>query len=360
MKKYRVAIIGYGRSGRDIHVGLLKQLPDLYEIVAIVDEDAGRREMIRKETDAEVCADYKELFDRTDLDFVINASYSKDHGPISIDLMEHGFNVLSEKPAANGTEQFAKILEASEKTGRFYYVFQQYRFSPSFIKIKDVIASGVLGRILQITANYDGFGRRWDWQTVQAMQGGSLFNTGPHPVDQTLDLMGFPEGIEVRAVFDRAHTYGDAEDYVKMLLTAPGAPVGDVEITSTNAFPHDQYLIQGTRGTLHGNTKHLEWKYYVEAEQKSQKLTLETLRKEDGAPMYCSEKLTFHEEEWTAEGLEANDGQAKGLAFYRALYDMIDKGTPFPITHEQIMKQMIVMDEAHKQNAEKLPRFVEI
>ena len=54
MKKYRVGVIGYGRSGRDIHVGLLKSLPDLYEIVAVVDEDAGRREMIRKETDAEV------------------------------------------------------------------------------------------------------------------------------------------------------------------------------------------------------------------------------------------------------------------------------------------------------------------
>ena len=46
LKKIRVALIGYGRSGRNIHRKLLLQLPDKYEFVAFVEQDKERREMI--------------------------------------------------------------------------------------------------------------------------------------------------------------------------------------------------------------------------------------------------------------------------------------------------------------------------
>jgi predicted dehydrogenase len=39
MKAIRTAIVGYGRSGRNIHTHLLRQLPDLYQIVAYVESD---------------------------------------------------------------------------------------------------------------------------------------------------------------------------------------------------------------------------------------------------------------------------------------------------------------------------------
>ena len=49
MKKLKAAIIGYGRSGRDIHTKLLKELPELFEIVCYVDGDTQRQEMIKNE-----------------------------------------------------------------------------------------------------------------------------------------------------------------------------------------------------------------------------------------------------------------------------------------------------------------------
>ena len=42
----------------------------------------------------------------------------------------------------------------------------------------------------EFAANWSGFGRRWDWQTLQSECGGNLFNTGPHPVDQAVVLFG--------------------------------------------------------------------------------------------------------------------------------------------------------------------------
>jgi scyllo-inositol 2-dehydrogenase (NADP+) len=352
MKKIRVAIIGYGRSGRNIHRGLLTQLPELYEIAAIVDEDPQRQEMIKAEAGFDALHSYTDIFKLDNIDLIVNASYSHQHQPISYDCLEHGYNVLSEKPAATNQADFAKLLDAAEKHGCRYHVFQQYRFSAAFQKIQEVIASGVLGRVVHIGMNYGGFSRRWDWQTIHDMAAGSLLNTGPHPVDHTLALMGFPEDVQVFCAMDRALTSGTGEDYVKLILKAPNGPVGDIEITSCNAFREDTFLIQGTKGTLKGNTKHLDWKYYIPENEPERPVTTIPLRDENGEPIYCREKLTIHEASWDASGEQENDGNFKGLAFYRSLYRALVENVPFEIDNSHIMLQMKVMEEAHKQNTD--------
>ncbi|MGI6671931.1 MAG: Gfo/Idh/MocA family protein [Christensenellales bacterium] len=354
MTKIRVAIIGYGRSGRNIHRDLLVQLPEKYELVAFVDVDEDRRRMIREETGLEPLSDYRQLFGREDIDLVINASYSYEHACISCDLLLNGFNVLSEKPAAEDVAEFQQVLAAQRVSGKDYYVFQQYRFAPAYQKVKEIIASGLLGRIVQVSFHFDGFARRWDWQTVHAFTAGSLHNTGPHPMDWALDMMGFPQAdeLEVFCAMDRAHTAGNAEDYVKLLLRAPGAPVAEIEISACFGFGKDTYQVHGTRGCLTGADKGLSWKYYRDDEVAPLKLHTQPLRDDQGQPIYCREKLPVHEETWQPNEWEADAFNAKGLNFYNALYDTLTAGAPFLITNEQILLQMAVTEEAYWQNEE--------
>ena len=71
MKKMRIAIIGQGRSGRDIHGKFfLSELNDICEVVAIVDAIEGRRERAKTEFGCDVYADYRELFNRNDIDLI--------------------------------------------------------------------------------------------------------------------------------------------------------------------------------------------------------------------------------------------------------------------------------------------------
>lgn len=357
MKKIRVAVIGYGRSGRDIHKHLLDQLTEQYTIVGFVDKDEQRRKMIEQETGLKAMCDYTELFARkNEIDLVVNASFTQDHVRISKDLLEHGFRVLSEKPAANTVEEFDSLVKAAETDGAEYLIFQQYRFSPSYQKIKELIASGILGEILQVDLRYDNFSRRWDWQTLQACEAGSLRNTGPHPVDHALDLMGFPEDIQVTSRLRCAHTFGDANDYVKLILEAEDAPLLDVEISSANAYCSHTYLVQGTRGCLVGDTSRLDWKYYREEEAPEHEVVRGALRNEKGEPIYCNEKLPMHEDFWLAVGEEKDDFNCKGLALYRNLYGHLTKGESFLIQHDQVRKQVAVMQEAHRQNNRYMPR----
>ncbi len=360
MKALKVGIIGYGRSGRDIHTHLFKQLPDMYEVVAVADSDDQRQGMIQNELGCKAFNSYEEFYNCKDLDFVVNASFSHMHSTISKALLNNGLNVLSEKPAANNEKEFISVLETAQATGKKYFVFQQYRFSPSYIKLKDVLASGCLGRIVQIELHFNGFARRWDWQTIQGFNAGSLLNTGPHPVDIALDLMSFPENPKVTCFMDRAQTYGDAEDFVKLLLSAESAPLLEIEISSCNAFSDFTYLVQGTRGTLKGDTKKLDWKYYDESKQPHQELTKIPLRNEKGEPLYCREKLETSTGSWEATGAELDDFNYKGLGFYRSFYEAFTTGKPFMIQNDHVRKQMKVIEQSHLQNDDKLKAFVKM
>ena len=62
---------------------------------------------------------------------------------------------------------------------------------------------------------------------------------------------------------DRVNTFGDAEDYVKMILTAPNRPLIDIEISSCNAYPSFTYNIQGSNGGLKGDMKDIKWRLNI-------------------------------------------------------------------------------------------------
>ena len=221
------------------------------------------------------------------------------------------------------------------------------------MKMREIVASGKLGRPVQYTFNFDGFARRWDWQTVHGFSAGSLRNTGPHPMDWALDVMGHPQDIDVFCAMDRAHTYGDGEDYVKMILRAPGAPVCDIEISSAFGFGgKDTYQVHGTRGCLTGTDNGLKWKYYVDEEAPEQHLTTTPLRTEDCTPIYCGEELPMHEEEWIPNAEEARTFNSKGLNYYNALYDTLTTGAPFLIKNDEILLQLKITEEAYRQNAD--------
>lgn len=348
MKKLNVAIIGQGRSGRDIHGAFFcSKLNEKYNLVAVVDALEERRARAAKECSCDVYSDYRELFGRTDIDLVVNSTFSHMHAPVSIDLLNHGFNVVCEKPFAKHYEDGCRVVNAAKKNGRMINVFQQSRLAGYFTKICELLDSGKLGEIMQISISFSGFARRWDWQTSQEYAGGGVRNTGPHPLDQALDLLGFPDNVGVFSRLGRANTFGDADDYAKIILTAPGKPLIDVEISSCNAYAPYTYIISAKNGSLRAKLKHIEVKYFNPATAPERKQILEPLCNEAGLPAYCGEKLDWIEEEYDLP----NDVMTVAVRdYYDMIYDYLTAGKPMRIQPEQVLKQLKVIDLIHAQN----------
>ena len=351
MKKMRVAIIGQGRSGRNIHGKFFKSADnDFCQVVCVVEADGARRARAAAEYGCDTVADYKELFDRKDIDVVVNASYSQMHYPITKELLAHGFNVLCEKPFARSYYECMDLILTAKKHKAVVTAFHQSLYNPAFLHVKKVIASGKLGNVLQINLKYSGFARRWDWQTLQACCAGGSYNTGPHPIGQALDLLGWDKDAKVAfSSLDTVLTSGDGDDYSKIILSAPGKPVVDIEVISADAFAGDYvFKIYGSNGTLLSTNSSYKLKYVEDFSVYPERPVIkEFLAGPDGMPMYCSEKLSFTEEEGKIEG-SSFDVAVKD--FYQMLYRAVMLGEALDITPEHAAQVIAVIEACHAQN----------
>jgi len=349
MKRIKVGIIGQGRSGRDIH-GLYLVKDRRFRIVAAVDSLADRRERAEREFGCDTYKEHRPLLKREDLDLIVNSSPSHLHVPITLAALRAGFNVLCEKPMAPRARDVDRMIAASERAGRLLAIYQQSRFAPYFQQIRKVIASGVLGRIVQVNVAANGFSRRWDWQTLREFNGGNLLNTGPHPLDQALRLLDSPEMPKVSCFMDRANTYGDAEDHVLLTLRAEGRPLIHLEVSSCCAYPTFGYNIYGTRGGLKADASHMDWKYYRADRAPKQKLTRRPICQPDGTPAYCREKLTWVEKSWDVPPRKKDLFGSMAGMFYNMLYKTLTAGAPLEITPQQVRQQIAVIEECQRQN----------
>lgn len=350
MKKLNLAIIGQGRSGKNIHGAYyVSEANTYYNVKYVVDADAQRREVsLERYPGCQVFADYQQLFACDDIDLVVNATYSEMHYPITKDLLSHGFNVLVEKPFARSRYECEELIRLAEAKGVLLAVFQQTFLAPFYPFAKELAASGKLGQILQVDLRYNGFSRRWDWQTLQKKCAGGAYNTGPHPIGIALGFLDFsPEAKLVYSKLATAMTSGDSDDYAKLILTAPGKPVVDVEINNTDAYTKHNLKIQGTRGTFQCTPKSYEMTYIIDGENPERPVQETFLADGENKPIYCSEKLIKHTEEGTFDGDAFNTGTQ---LLYEQIYFAITEGKPMTVTAQMAAQIVGIIEEAHAAN----------
>ena len=350
MRKLNVAIIGQGRSGRNIHGSYyLSENNKYFNLKYVVDKDPVLRADAEKRYPfVTTLSSYKELFKIKDIDLVVNASYSDEHYAITLDLLKHKFNVLSEKPFAANRYECDVLINTAKENGVILAPFQNTQTSPFYLDALQTAKSGILGEIKQVSIRYNSLSRRWDWQTLQKKLGGSAYNTGPHPICMALGFLDFdPQTKVVYSKLGICATSGDAEDYVKIILEAPDHPVVDIEMNSTDPFTDYNLKLVGTRGSMKSTPAKYTKKYYLDSENPPRPVIEKSLRNDEGLPVYCSEKLVTHEESGEYNGNAFNVGTA---AIYEGVYYAITKGKELKVSCEQSAMTVGVIETVHAQN----------
>lgn len=350
MKKLSLAVIGQGRSGKDIHGAYYLSKDNLFfDVKYVVDEDAARRELVKGlYGDAVVLSNYTELFDKK-VDIVVNATYSDEHYAVCKDLLNRGFNVLTEKPFARNAYECDDLIKTAKDKGVKLAVFQQTFYAPFYGYAKQLIKDGILGEVKQISIFYNNFARRWDWQTLQKRMGGNAYNTGPHPIGMALGFLDFDKNARVAySKMSSADLFaGDADAYCKIILDAPKKPVLDVEINNTDAFSPFNIKIQGTKGTFKCTPSKYDMKYIVDGENEVRTVSDKFIHDENYQPIYCKEKLIAHELSGDFNGDAFGVGTAR---LYEDLYYYITENKPMFVTAEMAKAVISVIEEAHAEN----------
>jgi predicted dehydrogenase len=122
----KVAVIGVGHLGRH-HARLYAGLPDV-ELVAVADIQSARAQEIAALYNTRPYTDYRELFGR--IDAASLAVPTVDHARIGIDLLEHGIDVLVEKPMASTLEEAGALIHAASRHSRVLQIGHVERFNP--------------------------------------------------------------------------------------------------------------------------------------------------------------------------------------------------------------------------------------
>ncbi len=151
MKK--IAVIGYGGRGCN-YTNLCKGMKDKYEITAVIDNSKDKLAQAKKITGLQD----NQLFSSLDsfleapktADWLFVCTQDKDHKEHSVKALKKGYNLLLEKPIACTPEDCIEIERAAKENNREVAVCHVLRYSVYYDKIKEIMDSGILGKIISI------------------------------------------------------------------------------------------------------------------------------------------------------------------------------------------------------------------
>ncbi|NRA39573.1 MAG: Gfo/Idh/MocA family oxidoreductase, partial [Planctomycetes bacterium] len=158
MNKISLAVIGCGGRGQ-AYCELASTMPHLYDVVAAADPNPVRVDRIaayaggEKNTTFQKFASDKEILAVDKLaDVMIIGTQDSMHREHCIAALEKGYDVMLEKPIANNLADVLAVKEKAEELGRKVLICHVMRYSPFYVKVKEVIDSGVLGDIITVNA----------------------------------------------------------------------------------------------------------------------------------------------------------------------------------------------------------------
>ena len=189
----RVGISGLGRSGWGIHANVLPHLTENFKVTAVCDPDPVRQEEAIDRFDCLAYSSIDEIVADNAVELLVVATPSQLHVSDASAAMRAGKHVIVEKPMAPTLEGVDEMIAVAEETGMLLTVNQNYRYHADFLKVKEVVDSGVLGRIVQLRITGQQLSPPLDWQTLKRYGGGDLNNKGAHSIDWAIHFFDDPQ-----------------------------------------------------------------------------------------------------------------------------------------------------------------------
>ncbi|MBD5393062.1 MAG: Gfo/Idh/MocA family oxidoreductase [Lachnospiraceae bacterium] len=269
----KYALIGCGRISPN-HFAAAKA--NNLEIVAVCDLAVAnmRDKKLKFDLDDTVkeYTDYEEMIQNEHPELVAIATESGKHAEIALKCLDHGCNLIIEKPIALSIEDADKIIEKADSLNLKVCTSHQNRFNKSIQKIRDALVKNRFGKMFYGTAHirwcrdreyYD----RANWRGTWEQDGGALMNQCIHNIDLLRWMMG-DEIEEVVAMTDRLHhDYIEAEDFGIALIKFKNGAYGIVEGT-TNIYPQnleETLYLFGEKGTVKAGGQSVnvieEWRF---------------------------------------------------------------------------------------------------
>ena len=190
-----------------------------------------------------------DVISHPDVDVVYIATPPALHLEYALAVAAAGKACLVEKPAGRSLAEFRQMYEAFGRASLPLFVSYYRRHLPRFLKVKAILESGSLGRIVAINYRMDKRPREKGWAVDVAQSGGGHFyGLAGHMLDLFDDWFGPLEYAGSATV--NSIPRDTAEDAVSLSFSTPGGAAGSAAWNFAASQSGDELTIDGTRGRI--------------------------------------------------------------------------------------------------------------
>jgi predicted dehydrogenase len=259
----RVAIVGCGKIA-DGHVDEIRKMPEQAETVAVCDREGLMAEQLAARFAIAAHYDnFAQMLERERPDVVHVTTPPQSHAALTLQALAAGCHVYVEKPFALDSAQAAQMLASAESHGRKLTVGYSSLFDPPVLRLRELVAAGVLGEPLHVESfygyNLDGpFGKALLADSSHWVHGlpGKLFhNIIDHMLNKIVEFVP-DDAPQVTAIARalRPERAGDEHDAMmdELRVLVRGRRVTGYGTFSSHIRPAAQFVrVYGTRNIAH-------------------------------------------------------------------------------------------------------------
>lgn len=333
MEQIKTGIASYGLSGQVFHAPFISLHPQ-FDLAAIAERSKDLARV--RYPHARIVRRFDDLLAMDDLELVVVNTPDDTHYEYARRALEAGKHVVVEKPFTNTTAEGEALIALAEKQGKMLCAYQNRRWDADFLTVKEVLASGKIGRPVEYESVFSRYRSGIQPDTWKERTGGMTCNLGSHLIDQSLNLFGMPEYVYADIAVMRDG--GMVDDYFVIHLLG-SSKMPDVHVTLKAGYlmcePEPRFVLHGTEGSY--------VKYGVDMQ--------EALLRQGVLPDTPDWGMES-ENEWgwlhTEKGGKVKYPSRRGhyIEFYEAVYQRLRHGIPIETDAREVLPVIRIIEAA--------------
>jgi len=251
----RGAVIGYGSAfnmGKH-HASQMKNTEGI-ECVAICDIDKARTKAAKEDfPGVNTYNSVKSMLKKEDFALASVVLPHNLHAPVAIECLKAGKNVIVEKPMCISIAEGTEMINTAKESKMMLSVYHNRRWDRDFWTLKELVESGVIGKVFQVEMWGGGYGRpnpNW-WRSNKKVSGGAMYDWGAHYLDWLLNIMP-AKMVNVTGFFHPNRVWKDIsnEDHVQAIIRFADDAVADVQMSNIAKVGKPRWRVLGEKGAI--------------------------------------------------------------------------------------------------------------
>ena len=228
----RVAVIGAGYWGKNI----VRNFAALNALVAVVDENQSTAQALCAQHGGSVAA-FDDVLTDASIAAVAVATPAMLHYKLAKAALEAGKHVFVEKPLALTLHEAEELVSVAERLDRRLMVGHLLQYHPAFLKLKELVREGRLGRLQYLYSNRLNLGKIRREEDI-------LWSFAPHDLSMILSLVGHePDSVESVGSY---YLHQHIADVTTTHLSFPGGERAHVFVSWLHPFKEQKLVVVGS------------------------------------------------------------------------------------------------------------------